>query len=124
MHIQHSITLVSGVYKVEIRLADNPADGNALTGEETDALRKFGEMSVDAGGEFDDLEGLSYTLPNNVMSLPSQFPIAASFSLADNADAGDRADLFRNTILDRITIAHTALLAKTSVELGTQTLIL
>jgi hypothetical protein len=81
--------------------------------EEAEAVRRFGEPTIDVGGEFDDGDALTYTLAADDRKFPSQFPVKKIFSLEDyTTTTNDRAVLFRDTIRTRITDAITDLRAQ------------
>jgi hypothetical protein len=99
MEIVSYIKLVSSNYEVEIDLAP---DG--LTPVEEAAITNFGEPVIPTGGTFTRASpALTFTLPESDRKFPSQFPVKASFDIADNADANARAVLFRDKILERLT---------------------
>ena len=98
MEIISNIRLVSNTYEVEIDLAQG-----GLTPVEAEAIRQFGEPVTETGGEFDNGSGLEFELPEADRKFPSQFPVKAVFSLADNANANARAILFKDTIIQRLT---------------------
>lgn len=85
----------------------------SLTAEEQQALSQFGPWLVDLGGEFDDQQGLTFTLPHTNRQLPQQFPVKRLFDLKDDQDANARAVLWLETLITRITDARTQALAKT-----------
>jgi len=114
METEATIRLVNNVYNVEVDLADN-----GLTPVEAEVISQFGEPVIAAGGNFDDGGGLSYDLADDDRKFPSQFPVKASFSLADHpADANDRALLFRDKVRERIDTAITALRGNTVGTVG------
>lgn len=104
MQIEVYIRPLNNLFEVQIGLAGTPEE--ALTPVEREAFRNFGEPVVDCGGEFDDGDGLVFNLPTDERRFPSQFPVKQLFSLEDNADANDRAVLYRTTIEQRLVTAR------------------
>ena len=114
MQLEKTIRLVNNSYSAEVSLSD---DG--LTGIEKDALAELGDLTIDLGGTFTgstyagtygDLNSISYTLPTNQVSFPSQFPCKQVFSIADHSNAAQRAKLFVETIQTRINTARGTLI--------------
>lgn len=114
MQITNNIRLVDNIYHVEIDLHE-------LTLSEQEAINKFGEPLIECGGNFDDLGGLTFDLDSDIRKFPSEFPCKYSWDRGDYEDAADRADLWRDTILDRLDTAVTAKRAETSANLGSNT---
>jgi hypothetical protein len=122
MEIRKTIRLVGNVYHVEIDLAEG-AGFCPISPIEQQQLNQFGEMLLDLGGAFTDEEDppLEFDLPTNEVYIPSAFPIKQLFSLDDfEDDANARAVIWRDTIMSRINIALTALLAKSSGTTGSE----
>lgn len=103
MQLRETLSLIDGQYHTQVVV-------ESLTAEEQEALAKFGGWSIDIGGEFDDGQGLSFTLPTTIRLFPQQFPVKRLFDRQDQADANDRAALWLTTVVGRITTAQTAAL--------------
>jgi hypothetical protein len=118
MQVDSSIQIINGVYHVYVGPNKDP-----FTPEEASAINKFGEMPIQCGGSFVGNGGSpTFTLPNNTLLYPSQFPCRATFSTADFPDAAERAVTFRDTIINRLTAAKTNLMSKTAQHLGFNTI--
>ena len=111
MELLSRISLISGVYHVQVGINDGP-DAKPLTPVELEAIAAMGEPIVECGGTFTQIDpAITYTLPGDSRSLPSGFPIKQLFAIADFNNAGARAVLFRNTIETRMTAARDAVTA-------------
>lgn len=106
MQIEVYIRPLNNLFEVQIGLAGTPEEG--LTPVEREAFRNFGEPLIECGGDFDDGDGLTFSLPSDARRFPSQFPVKQLFSLSDEADANDRAVLYRTTIETRLVTARDA----------------
>jgi len=112
MEIRSTIRLTNNLYQAEISLGEN-----GLTPVENEALTRFGQPSIECGGAFGTTgttgatgTNTYFTLPANAKLFPANFPIKESFSLLDfpvgttaPPNAAQRADLWRDTIVSRIT---------------------
>jgi len=114
MNITTTVGLSGGIYSVDISTG-----ADVFTPIEQDAVSRFGEPLIECGGTF-TLDALNYTLDSLTRYFPSQFPIRQRFSIADNANAYDRATLWKNTILTRIVSAITTLRGNNITQLGTE----
>lgn len=97
MEIQFFRTLCNNQYSVKIKLI--------LTPLETDKVKFFGKPSVDVGGDFGTLPGITYTLPNQFRSIPSGFPYTQTFSGDDDVDAKDKALIWQAEMQTRLDAA-------------------
>jgi hypothetical protein len=112
MEIKSTIRLTNNLYQAEIALGDN-----GLTPVENEALSRFGQPSIDCGGDF-GVTGTTgatgtntyFTLAANAKLFPANFPVKESFSLLDfpvgstsPPNAAQRADIWRDTVVSRIT---------------------
>lgn len=114
MQIATTKALSNGRYSVVIALRD---DGLSLA--EQEAISQFGEPVIDCGGSFDDQAGLTYTLATNEKLFPSQFPVKELFSTEDfPSDASARADLWKSTVIARLTSAVQTLRTNSVGALG------
>ncbi len=112
MQIESTIRLSSNTYHSEITL-------NSLTPVEEEAINSFGAPTVECGGEFGTTGTTGATGTNtyfeldaNSRAFPTQFPVKYSFSLLDYPvgttappNAATRADVWRDTIIERVTTA-------------------
>jgi hypothetical protein len=112
MEIRSTIRLTNNLYQAEISLGEN-----GLTPVENEALSRFGQPSIDCGGAFGTTgttgatgTNTYFTLPANAKLFPANFPVKESFSLLDfpvgttaPPNAAQRADLWRDTVVSRIT---------------------
>jgi hypothetical protein len=129
MEIRSTIRLTNNLYQAEISLGDN-----GLTPVETEALAQFGQPSIDCGGSFGTTGTTGATgtntyfiLPSNAKLFPANFPVKESFSLLDfpvgttaPPNAAVRADLWRDTVVSRITAGVQAKRAESaSSDIGT-----
>lgn len=129
MEIQSVIRLTNQVYHSEVSLG-----ANKLTPAETEAIYNFGAPSVECGGAF-GVTGTTgatgtntyFELAANAKLFPTNFPVKQCFSLLDYPagsdeppDAAQRADIWRDAIISRVTTAMRAKRAETiSVDVGT-----
>jgi len=121
MKIDSSIEIVNDVYVTQVGVP-------SVSPVEQEALNKFGDPVVDVGGVFTgtltrpsggDPVAVSFTLPSKLYSLPSTFPVQQAFSLADYPEEADvRAEVYRQTIVARISSARVTLLAKEANWVG------
>ena len=119
MQILSRITLIAGVYHVQVGLNDDPAQAG-LTPGETEAIAAFGEPSVECGGTFTQVSpSATFTLPADPHSLPSDFPVVQTFALADASDALIRAHLFQSTISTRMVAARDSVTTQSQGVTGT-----
>lgn len=114
MEIKSVIRLVSGVYHAEVSLMQ---DG--LSPVEIEAINNFGAPAVEVGGSFGVTGSTGatgtntyFTLTANAKLFPPDFPVKQIFSLTDYPvgttappNAGVRADVWRDTVVSRITDA-------------------
>lgn len=129
MEIRSTIRLTNNLYQAEIALGEN-----GLTPVENEALAQFGQPSIECGGSFGTTgttgatgTNTYFTLPSNAKLFPSNFPIKESFSLLDYPvgttappNAAVRADLWRDTVVSRITSGVQAKRAESaSSDIGT-----
>lgn len=101
MKLSTNITLVNGIYGVEVAV---PA--NALTLSEQELLGQFGEPLVDLGGNI-TAGNTTVTLAAHQIRVPSGLPHKVQFDRADYDDAAgllanEYADFARTTIGDAI----------------------
>jgi hypothetical protein len=77
-------------------------------------VRKFGQPSIDFGGSFTNGTQM-YTMPSNYYDFPNDFPVCISFSGTVPFDVTVEAnlDLYRTTMVTRITSAITTLRSTT-----------
>jgi hypothetical protein len=114
MEIKSVIRLSNSLYHTEVSLSDN-----GLTPVETEAINNFGAPSVECGGNFGATgttgatgTNTYFSLPVNARFFPTNFPVKQSFSLLDYPvgttyppNAAQRADIWRDTIVTRLTAA-------------------
>lgn len=105
MDLRETISLINNQYHTSVVV-------ESLTAEEQGAISKFGQWLIDLGSDFDDQQGLTFSLPQKIRFFPLQFPVKQLFDRQDYADANDRAGLWLSTVVDRINNARTAALAK------------
>lgn len=105
MDLRETLTLIDGQYHTQVVV-------ESLTDQEQEALAKFGGWSIDLGGEFDDGQGLTFSLPHKIRLFPQQFPTKRLFDRRDYDDANARAELWLTTVVARINSARTTALAK------------
>ena len=75
-------------------------------------LSKYGEPDIDFGGTFDDGDGHSFTIPSNIQSLTSSFPVTVRVDVTVppfNANTSILLTLYRTAMVTRITTAFTTL---------------
>lgn len=119
MQILSRITLINGVYHVQVGLNDDPAQAG-LTPGEIEAIAAFGESAVECGGTFTQVSPAEdFTLPTDPRSFPSGFPVVQTFALADNEDALTRAQLFQSTISARMVVARNSVTSQSQGVTGT-----
>lgn len=129
MEIKSVIRLTNSLYQVEISLSEN-----GLTPVETEAINNFGAPLIDIGGAFGVTGSTGatgtntyFTLPTNDKYFPNNFPVKQSFSLLDYPvgttmppNAAKMADVWRDTVITRLTDAVTAKRAEVaSSDVGT-----
>lgn len=106
MTIYTSIQLINDQYRVQVGPQAIIAGKSPFTAAELDVLARFGEPTVECGGEFDNEEGgddaITFELADDDRSFPSQFPVVKFFDLNDDEDANEKAVFYRDTIKDRI----------------------
>lgn len=98
----------------------------AFTANEINLIQQFGEPTVDTGGTFSgnvtrpggSPVAVSFTLPNAIRRIQSDFPASQVFDLADTDTSDMRTKLWADTVASRISDAKTALLAKVSPFVG------
>ena len=110
MQVETFLKLVDGVYHAQIGLAEK----EPLTPAETEAFNHFGDVVIDTGGIINYGEEQTFTLPTNSLWFPCYFPAKQTFAIADNADAGSRAQGWLTTIQTRLVAARDAQVAKSS----------
>ncbi len=97
MKIRAELLPVQGIYQATIQL-----DGTRpLSGREIDAVSQLGDPLVEFGGEFSNTD-VTFELPANQRSVPTDLPITQTFDLADYADAALRAQCWLTTMTVRI----------------------
>ncbi len=120
MKVFTSIELVGNVNEVLVRI-----DG--MSPAESEAIARFGEPTIDAGGSItgsatrpgdDDPTEVTLTLPSKVVRVPSEFPIKEVFSFDDTDDADVRAEVWRTTMVTRVTAAKTSVIAQAANFVG------
>ena len=120
MKIDSSVDVVANVYLANVAV-------QSVTPVEQEALDQFGEPVVDVGGSFSGSltrpgagspTAVTYTLPSKLYRLPTNFPVQQAFSLDDSASSDVMAEVYRTTIIARISSAKTTLLAKTAPFVG------
>jgi hypothetical protein len=106
MQLREQVTIVGNTYRARIELS-------TLTVDETNALARFGDLSVDVGGDFesDTDTDVVFTLPTSTRFFPSQFPVQQLFS-ADDVDAAEKSDTWIMTVVDRILTERDLAVAK------------
>lgn len=129
MEIKSTIRLSNNLYQVEVMLGEN-----GLTPVETEAVSYFGQPSIECGGTFGTTgttgatgTNTYFVLPANAKLFPSNFPVKQSFSLLDfpvgttaPPNAAQRADIWRDTVVSRVTTAVQAKRAEAaSSDIGT-----
>lgn len=85
-------------------------DANSIGDDDFARVKKFGAPSINFGGSFTN--GVqSYTMPDSFFDFPGDFPITITFSGTTPFDTTVQAnlDLYRTTMINRITDAITAL---------------
>ena len=96
MKIRSFNTLANGVYQVAIYTEDWSESDKQL-------MIKYGEPSVDIGGSFlGDVPYLDFTLSSKLVLIMSETPFTQRFDSRDFADAEDRANHWKSTIVDRL----------------------
>lgn len=99
MKIRSFNTLANGVYQVAVYTEDWSQLDKLL-------MAKYGEPSIDVGGSFlGDVPYLDFTLSSKLVLIMSETPFTQRFDSRDYADAEDRANLWRSTIIDRLSEA-------------------
>jgi len=114
MKLNTSIRLESGVYVATVEVEET-------TPLENERLRNFGQPTVSLGGSFTGVVGddqISFTLPHRNRLFPSDTPYTAAFALADFSDAGQRAQIWRQSMEQRLAVARTELMAKDPAFVG------
>lgn len=129
MEIKSTIRLTNNLYQAEVMLGDN-----GLTPVESEVISYFGQPSIECGGEFGTTGTTGATGTNTYFELaansklfPANFPVKQSFSLLDfpvgttaPPNAAQRVDLWRDTVVSRITTAMQAKRAEAaSSDIGT-----
>jgi hypothetical protein len=129
MEIKSTIRLSNSLYQAEVMLGDN-----GLTPVETEVINYFGQPSIECGSAFGTTGTTGATgtntyfdLPANAKLFPSNFPVKQIFSLLDfpvgttaPPNAAQRADIWRDAVVTRITEAMQAKRAEaTSSDIGT-----
>lgn len=99
MKIRTFSKLDNGVYQVSINTEDWSEGDRAL-------MLKYGEPSIDLGGDFfGEVPYQEFTLSANLVLIMSESPFTQRFDSRDYADADERAELWKTTIIDVITQA-------------------
>ena len=82
-------------------------DASSISSDDADRIKKFGAPSINFGGDFDDGNGLTFTLPDQYAKLPSEFPVRQIFSLTAPFDTNglEKFELYRTTVEERISNA-------------------
>lgn len=120
MKIKTTIDLVANTYHVAVGI-------EALSPHEQELIQQFGEPAVQIGGTISgsatipgdqNPTSVSFTIPTETRTIPTEFPVKQVFSLDDNANAGLRAAVYRTVIESRIASARTALVAKAANFVG------
>lgn len=106
MKLREQVSIVGNNYHARVELSE-------LTVAETNALARFGDFTVDIGGDFesDTDTDVVFTLPTSVRFFPSQFPVQQLFSATD-VDAAEKADTWIETVVDRILTERDLAVAK------------
>ena len=89
-------------------------DVNDVTTADKSLIEKFGEPEVNCGGDFDDGNGLTYTLPDVYVKIISGLPYRQVFdpTVAPwSTNTANKLTLYRTTMLTRFTSAFTTLRA-------------
>lgn len=97
MNIRHSIIPSTGVWIATIQMDTV----SPLSGREMDALSHLGEPLLQLGGAFSS-QGLSFTLAESDIRIPSGLPYQIRWDLGDYPDAEVRAQVWTSAILSRI----------------------
>jgi hypothetical protein len=126
MQLETTIRLSSGVYHSEVTLL-------SFTPVEEEAINNFGAPTVECGAAFGVTGSTGATgtntyfeLPANSRAFPTQFPVKQSFSLADYPvgtsgppNAAVRANVWKSTIVTRITAAVESKRSESALYIGT-----
>lgn len=94
--------LTAGVYQVSIYTEDWSELDRKL-------MAKFGEPEINLGGDFTGDPSVSYTLADKLARVMTESPFFTRFDIDDYADAFDRAEVWADTVVTRITDAITTL---------------
>lgn len=95
--------LEGGVYAVTVQTEDWSAADKAL-------MAQYAEPAVATGGSFAD-EYTEFTLPEAYARVMTESPFTARFDGRDFDNAEDRALLWQDTVIERLSAAVTALRA-------------
>lgn len=109
MKIRSFTSIQDGVYTVRLVTEE-------WSQEDLRIMTKFGQPTIDIGGVFDgidesgspppdELPDVTYTLPTQLVGVKTDSPFVAGFDIRDNADAEDRARLWKLVITERISTA-------------------
>lgn len=120
MKIRTTIDLIGNAYHVMFEIT-------ALSPIEQELIKQFGEPVVAIGGTIagsatipgqGSPTAVSFTIPAEDRTIPTEFPFKKIFSLDDTPNAGVQASVYRSTIETRIAAARTALIAKSPHFVG------
>ena len=112
MKIETDMELIGNVYHpIVLITAVTPAEGAQLD--------YFGEPQIDLGGSFSGSAtrqggspvSVTFTLPDQLVSLPSSAPYKQVFSLDDSVNSDIMAVVWTAAIVSRITTAKTTLMS-------------
>lgn len=100
MNIRIFSKLEGGIYQITIKTEDWSENDKLL-------MQRFGEPTVELGGTFmsETVPYLEFTLPASSARIMTESPFTSRFDFRDNADAEDRANLWKTEATSRITDA-------------------
>lgn len=113
MKIRNFITFVDNVYIAQIFT-------EGFTENQKNKMASHSEPEVDAGGNFAGSltrpgDGsptvLDFDLPADLRRISTDFPVKQAFDIRDDADSDVKAELWRLTMITRLTAARAVLLA-------------
>lgn len=114
MNVRYSKLMQAGVVHAAVALETPPADSPAaITLLERQLLQLYGAMLVDTGTTLEPTQGADVVMPSKSVYLPDDFPLRASFSVADYPDtAVELADKWLLAMKQKVDDAVVALLAR------------
>ena len=125
MQIYNNVELIDSRYHVQV-------DVTKFSALEAEMIEEFGDIIVDAGGNFagsatraptqaDPTPApvlVDFTLATKHRRLSIDFPVKEIFDLVDDADSDIKAEVYKNEMNTRLQAARTALLANNTNFLG------